>query len=78
VRRLVWFVFLPAAVRAQAGDGQPFSLGAARFLFGAWDGSRISVLGMGLSSKGRILTHKLDGTLDLSRVHGAGQGPYQT
>jgi len=30
VCRLVWFVFLLAAVRAQAGDGQPFSLGGAR------------------------------------------------
>jgi hypothetical protein len=78
VCRLVWFVFLLATVRAQAGDGQLFSLGAARALFGAWDGSGISVLGMGLSSKRRKLTHKLDGMLDLSRVHGAGQGPYQT
>jgi len=34
---LVWFVFSVAAVRAQAGGSLPFSLGAARALFGARD-----------------------------------------
>jgi hypothetical protein len=56
----VWFVFLLAAVRAQAGGGLHFSLGAARALFGARD----CVLGMGASSK----EDKLDGTLEC-KVH---------
>lgn len=58
---LVWFVFLLAAVRAQAGGGLPFSLGAARSVQCAG----CDVLGMGTSTK----EDKLDGTLEC-KVHG--------
>ena len=60
----MWFEFLLAAVRAQAGSGMPFSLGAARAVFGAWG---YCVLGMGASSK----EDKPEGTLEC-KVHGTG------